>query len=165
MFTRGSRRQVGGVNVLVKGDCGPFFSVQGCQVGCLLAWQDDVSPGCHLIVQGEVTRTGGLESNFCFLADLLTQKKMYFVTDDKMMQNETWTQSSNTDTKQNHIQRIFLGDNNRKESSIYLKWSAGILNLDVTPAGRVPATDRQVAWQVLVSYSLAINWCHLGLYQ
>lgn len=60
MFTRGERRQVGGVNVHVEGDCGPFASVGGCGVAQLLAREDDVPPGRHLIVQSEVTRTRGL---------------------------------------------------------------------------------------------------------
>lgn len=51
------------------------------------------------------------------------------------------------------------------EDSTHLEQGAGALDLDVTPAGRVPATDGQVAGQVLVSYCLSINSCHLGLFQ
>lgn len=47
--------------------------------------------------------------------------------------------------------------------SAYLEWGAGALNLDVTPTGGVPAADRQVAGQVLVSDCLAVNGGHLGL--
>lgn len=60
MFTRGERRQVGGVNIHVEGDCGPFKTVGVCRVGQLLARKDDVPPGCHLVMQSEVTRTCGL---------------------------------------------------------------------------------------------------------
>lgn len=70
MFTRGGRRQVGGVNVHVEGDRGPFASVGGCRVGRLLAREDNVPPGRHLVMQSEVTRTRGLQSNFGFLTDL-----------------------------------------------------------------------------------------------
>lgn len=60
MFTRGEKRQVGGVNIHVEGDCGPFASVGGCRVGQLLAREDDVPSRRHLVVQSEVTRTCGL---------------------------------------------------------------------------------------------------------
>lgn len=60
MFTRGEGWWVGGVNVHVKGDCGPFASVGGCGVGQLLAREHDVPPGCHLIMESEVTGTRGL---------------------------------------------------------------------------------------------------------
>lgn len=56
--TRGRGRELGGVNVLIKGHGCPFSSVWGCCVGWLFAWQDDVSPGRHLVVQREVTGTG-----------------------------------------------------------------------------------------------------------
>lgn len=51
----------------------------------------------------------------------------------------------------------------QKEGSTDLEQGAGTLNLDVTPAGRIPATDRQVARQVLVSHCFPVNECHLGL--
>lgn len=51
------------------------------------------------------------------------------------------------------------------EDSSYLEPGAGALDLDVTPAGRVPATDGQVAGQVLVSNCFSIDSYHLGLRQ
>ena len=60
-----------------------------------------------------------------------------------------------------HVHRGFR----LKNGSTDLEGGAGALNLDVTPAGRVPATDRQVAGQVLVSNCLAVDGSHLGLYQ
>lgn len=60
MFTRGERRDVGGVNIHVEGYCGPFASVGGCRVGQLLAREDDVPSGRHLVMQSKVTRTRGL---------------------------------------------------------------------------------------------------------
>lgn len=50
-----------------------------------------------------------------------------------------------------------------KAGSSYLERGAGTLNLDVTPAGRVPAADGQVTGQVLVPYCLVIDECHLSL--
>lgn len=60
MFTRGERWRVGGGNIHVKGDCGPFASLGGCRVGQLLAREDDVSPGRHLVMESEVAGTCGL---------------------------------------------------------------------------------------------------------
>lgn len=54
---------------------------------------------------------------------------------------------------------------NGQLGSAYLEWGTGALNLDMTPTGGVPAADRQVARQVLISYCLAVNGCHLGLCQ
>lgn len=59
-----------GVNVLVKDDCSPLSSVRGRQVGRLLAGEDNVPPGRHLIVHGEVTGTSGFQGHLCLLADL-----------------------------------------------------------------------------------------------
>lgn len=70
MFTRGERWQVGGVDVHVECDRGPFASVGRRCVGQLLAGEDDVPPGCHLVMQSKVTGTSGLQGNFRFLADL-----------------------------------------------------------------------------------------------
>lgn len=61
------------MDVLVKGDRCPLASV-GCSVGLLLAGLDDVSSGGDLIVEGEVTGTGGLQSDLSLLTDLNTQK-------------------------------------------------------------------------------------------
>lgn len=47
----------------------------------------------------------------------------------------------------------------------YLERGAGTLDLDVTPARRVPTTDRKVAGQVLVSNCPVLNGYHLGLCQ
>lgn len=52
-----------------------------------------------------------------------------------------------------------------KEGGTDLEQGAGTLNLDVTPAGRIPAADRQVARQVLVSHCLPVDEGHLGLNQ
>lgn len=166
VLTRGRRRQVGGVNVFVKGDCGPFFSVWGCQVGWLLAWQDDVPPGCHLIVQCEVTGTGRLESHFCLLANLQRQKDTTVVFwlfkgqyCSTAMYQRVWTQHKQLNTwwwwwhKTHHLQR----------DNTYPECSAGTLDLDVAPAWRVPAANWQVAGQVLVTHCLPIDRCHLGL--
>lgn len=71
------------MNVLVESDRSPFPSVGGCRVGGLVARQDDVPPGCHLVVQGEVTGTGGLQSNLCLFADLHAQTHAHTKARDK----------------------------------------------------------------------------------
>lgn len=62
------------MDVLVKGDGGSLSPVRGGEVGRLLARllarQDDVPPGRHLVVEGEITGTGGFQGNFCLLAHL-----------------------------------------------------------------------------------------------
>lgn len=45
----------------------------------------------------------------------------------------------------------------------YLDGGVGALDLDVTPAGRVPAADGKVAGQVLFSNCFALDGYHLGL--
>lgn len=64
---------LGCVDVLVEGDRCPLASL-GCSVGLLLARLDDVPSGRNLIVEGEVTGTGGLQSDLSLLTDLNTQK-------------------------------------------------------------------------------------------
>lgn len=65
----------------------------------------------------------------------------------------------------NNAVQIFPETFQSKAGSSYLERGAGTLNLDVTPAGRVPATDGQVTGQVLVPYCLVIDGCHLSLCQ
>lgn len=45
----------------------------------------------------------------------------------------------------------------------YLERFVWGLELDVTLAGRVPATDGQVVWQILIPSRFPINRCHFGL--
>ena len=45
----------------------------------------------------------------------------------------------------------------------YLERFIWCLELDVTLAGWVPATDGQVVWQILISRRFPINRCHFGL--
>lgn len=45
----------------------------------------------------------------------------------------------------------------------YLERFIWCLELDVTLAGRVPATDGQVVWQILIPRWFPINRCHFGL--
>lgn len=59
----------------------------------------------------------------------------------------------------------FLRVRTAGEGNTCFEWNAGTLNLDMTLTGRIPATDRQVTGQVLVSYSLTFYGHHLGLWQ
>lgn len=85
-----------------------------------------------------------------------------------MLFKKRWlkTEATTLDAEHNHITTSCKYSIYTREGSCYLeRGAAGTLNLDVTPAGRVPATDRQVARQVLVSNCLVVNRCHLGLCQ
>lgn len=97
-------------------------------------------------MQSEVTGTGGFESQLGLLANLSHGDRHAAVIDLRLVLYISTTTMVNT-------------------GSSYLEWGAGTLDLDVTPAGRVPATDGQVTGQVLVSYCLSINSCDFGLHQ
>lgn len=51
----------------------------------------------------------------------------------------------------------------RNMKPTYLERFIWRLELDVTLAGRVPATDGQVVWQILIPRRFPIDRCHFGL--
>lgn len=59
----------GGVNFRVKGDSSSLFTV-GHAVGMSLTRLHDIPSRGNLVVQGEVTGTGGLQGDLCFLSYL-----------------------------------------------------------------------------------------------
>lgn len=103
-------------------------------------------------MQGEVTGTSGFESHFCLLSNL------YMQTDINILHNLMfWNMFKSSKVKQE--------THTDEKGHAYLERGAGTLDLDVTPARRVPTTDRKVAGQVLVSNCPVLNGYHLGLCQ